>query len=251
MAGREQAAAPQATPALNTFGHVVGRGGLRVSWRCRDLAGGLLAPNAIGPGSMCPSCPEFGLTPVGGSGHRWGWGWQGTALVLRSPQAPSRGGLSPDTRHGWVDREDSHLCLSRCEPSNSKEEPGHIPLPWGSQTRLTSTRTLVQVPHPLSGPWPSAAGPRLMVCGERSIRNNPGEAGACVSPPQHTGLCPKPGLWVWFPQRSPGAHGEVPKPVPPSWARSRQGRNTARLKPAAWKNAHSGRMPSKDRKSVV
>lgn len=102
----------------------------------------------------------------------------------------------------------------------------------------------MQVPHPLSGPWPSTAGPGLMVCGERSIRNNPGEAGACVSPPQHTGLCPKPGLWVWFPQRSPGAHGEVPKPVPPSWARSRQGGNTARLKPAAWKNAHSGRMPS-------
>lgn len=68
------AEAPQATPALNTFGQVVGKGGLRVSWRCGDLAGGVLASNATGPGSMCPSCLEPGLAAVGGSGHGRGWG---------------------------------------------------------------------------------------------------------------------------------------------------------------------------------
>lgn len=139
-------------------------------------------------------------------------------------------------------RENSHFCLGRCEPSNSKEEPDHIPCPGAHGPNSPAPRALVQVPHLLSGLWPSTAGPGLMVCGERSISNNTGAAGACLPSPAHSSV-PK-NLWFWFPQRSPGAHGEVPKAVTPSWAWGRQDRNVARLKPAAWKNAHSGRMPS-------
>lgn len=199
------AGAPQATPALNTFGHAQG-------W-----PEGLLEVGIWLGGSwphMCPSCLELGLTA-----GRDGLGVAGDCCGAEEPlqvgaepqHEPCRDGC---TEHGCT--EHSLLCLSRGDT-----EPTPCP---GAQSRLTST-----------GLWGSPTpcqdhGLALQGCTDALWREKHQEqlwpGGARVPSPAHSSV-PKP---AW------GTQGSSQAPI--------LGWNTAGLKPAAWKNAHSGRVPS-------
>lgn len=132
--------------------------------------------------------------------------------------------------HGWMHRtlpalpEQGGALLSRGEA-----EPTPCP---GAQSRLTST-----------GLWGSPTpcqdqGLALQGCTDALWREKHQQQlwpGGALCPPQHTALAqPGPGLGV--PKAAWGTQGSSQAPI--------LGWNTARLKLAAWKNAHSGRMPS-------
>lgn len=183
------AGAPQATPALNTFGHAQG-------W-----PEGLLEVGIWLGGSwphMCPSWLELGLTA-----GRDGLGVAGDCCGAEEPlqvgaepqHEPCRDGC---TEHGCT--EHSLLCLSRGDTE---------PTPCPGLRADSPAQGSGAVPHP-ARTMASLCRAALMLCGERSIRNSSGQEEP-VCPPQHTALSPN----------QPGAHREAPKP--PSWAGTLQG----------------------------
>lgn len=125
-----------------------------------------------------------------------------------------------------MDREHSQLCLSRCEPSSTEEEPRHSPCP-GLRAQLTSTWLGAGPTEQSSAGW--------ALWREKHQEQHRQEE---PSPPlPSTQAVPKPGSGSGSPRQPWGTQGSS---RPPEQA----GQEHSEAEAAAWKDAHSGRMPS-------
>lgn len=115
-------------------------------------------------------------------------------------------------------------------PPALKRKPSTAPAQGSGPN--SPARGSVQVPRPQSRA--ALAG----LCGERSIRNSTGRR----SPPlPSTQAVPKPGSGSGSPRQPWGTQGSSRAPA---LAPEQAGQEHSEAEAAAWKNAHSGRMPS-------